>query len=63
MFNKVKNNLKVVSEERKTLALSKGAMNFNVAFRIDIKEEMKYLLEILDEAKSQIEKELKIRFK
>lgn len=50
------------SVENKTLSYSKGGVNVNFTFRVDIKQEMKDLVEILERARADILEQLATRF-
>lgn len=47
------------NEEKKTWNYAKGTVNLNFTLRVDIKQQMKDWLEILDRAKADVEEELR----
>ena len=58
-----KKQLISTNKEQKTWNLQKGDVQLNFTLRVDIKEEMKNFLEILESATESIKEELKTRFK
>lgn len=50
------------TEEKKTFNYDYAGLNFNVTLRIDIKEQLKNMLIILDRVKEDLQKEIETRF-
>ena len=58
-----KKQLISTNKEQKTWSLQKGDISLSFTLRVDIKEDMKTFIELLESATESVKEELKTRFK